>query len=307
MENESQRFTWKNLLGGVFGFSIGYALWHFTGSFALGVFFGLFFGIIGLFRGFSGVFGGVFGFSIGYALWHFTGSFALGFFFGFFFGIIGLFRGFGGVVGLILGFSCFILLVILIKIWANTCGAIADILGDATIPIVVAINFVIGGALYGFKSTGKKRVLYLSFTGAIVFVIWSVVLRIIGDDIGGIIGLTIWGIIGGGSLGLIFAYLTKDKYASKEDKLVSAAHDGDLYRIKELIDEGVDVNVKDGVGSTLLLVIAGRYGHIEIVKELIAHGADVNTKNEDGGTASSIATKRARNALARILSETKKK
>jgi len=35
---------------------------------------------------------------------------------------------------------------------------------------------------------------------------------------------------------------------SKEDSLVFSAWDGNLYRVKELISEGVDINVKVGYG-----------------------------------------------------------
>jgi len=248
MENESQRFTWKNLLGGVFGFSIGYALWHFTGSFALGVFFGLFFGIIGLFRGF------------------------------------------GGVVGLTLGFSFFILAVFSVGVLSVGSDVVADTLGDASVPIVFAISFAIGGAILGLESKSKKVVLYFLLPSVIGFVILSALLGIIWDDRGGIIGLMIWGSIGGFSLGLNIAYfLTKEYYASKEDELVSVAG-GIMSRIcgwvlSPLIvflplffymcfviisygDEGILVGCFLGVWISVIVLIIGSRCYIHNWKDL---------------------------------------
>jgi len=56
---------------------------------------------------------------------------------------------------------------------------------------------------------------------------------------------------------------------------------GNLDKVKELIENGADVNAKDRSGNTPLHWMAcGGYGHIEIAKLLIDNGADVNAKNK---------------------------
>jgi ankyrin repeat protein len=60
-----------------------------------------------------------------------------------------------------------------------------------------------------------------------------------------------------------------------------AATEGDMEAVKQFIDEGADVNVKNKVGSTPLLYAAVQK---EIIELLIAKGADVNAKNNSGWT-----------------------
>jgi cytohesin len=62
---------------------------------------------------------------------------------------------------------------------------------------------------------------------------------------------------------------------AKEEHLCPAAANGEIERVKLLISEDADVNVKDSDGLTPLHY-AAREGHKEIVELLLAHGADVN-------------------------------
>ncbi|MFC1636683.1 ankyrin repeat domain-containing protein [Planctomycetota bacterium] len=62
---------------------------------------------------------------------------------------------------------------------------------------------------------------------------------------------------------------------AKEEHLCPAAANGEIERVKLLISEDADVNVKDSEGLTPLHY-AAREGHKEIVELLLAHGADVN-------------------------------
>ena len=72
--------------------------------------------------------------------------------------------------------------------------------------------------------------------------------------------------------------------------LTSAARSGDINTVKNLLDKGADVNVKDNIGGWTALVHAAYKGHTKVVKLLIAKGADVDgaielleryDKNED--------------------------
>ena len=59
---------------------------------------------------------------------------------------------------------------------------------------------------------------------------------------------------------------------------------GDLESVRQLIQDGQDVNRGDSIGTTPLMV-AALYGHDQVVHELIRAGADVNEKDNDKQTA----------------------
>ena len=63
----------------------------------------------------------------------------------------------------------------------------------------------------------------------------------------------------------------------EETKLMSAAADGEVETVRELLDAGVNVNCANEVGETPLHV-AGIWGKIETVDMLIDAGADVNAQ-----------------------------
>jgi outer membrane protein assembly factor BamB len=65
---------------------------------------------------------------------------------------------------------------------------------------------------------------------------------------------------------------------SKEESLLAAARQGDIAKVRELLDQGVDVNAKTRYGATALSFAADK-GHVEIVKLLIERKADINTKD----------------------------
>ena len=68
--------------------------------------------------------------------------------------------------------------------------------------------------------------------------------------------------------------------------LVYAAHDGDLEAAFALVvQHGADVNCRDMVGRTVLM-IAARAGHADVVRMLLQHGADPEVKDwESAATA----------------------
>src|ERR1035441_2173390 len=67
-------------------------------------------------------------------------------------------------------------------------------------------------------------------------------------------------------------------------ELFGAAEDGDLPRVKALIEAKADVNAKMNYGATALLV-ASQEGHLEVVRTLLGAGANPNAKAETGDTA----------------------
>jgi len=64
----------------------------------------------------------------------------------------------------------------------------------------------------------------------------------------------------------------------KADALAAAARKGDAALVKQLLDEGVDVNTKYRYGATALSYACDR-GHVDVVKLLLDRGADVNVKD----------------------------
>ena len=75
-----------------------------------------------------------------------------------------------------------------------------------------------------------------------------------------------------------------EDYGHGHTPLMRAARDGNTERVKELIDQGVDINRRDDNGRTAL-VFAVINTHYETMKVLLEYGADVNAKSNKGGTA----------------------
>ena len=63
----------------------------------------------------------------------------------------------------------------------------------------------------------------------------------------------------------------------------SAVWKGDIYSIRSLLSDGIDINETDSEGKTPLM-IASAIAHTEMVKLLLAHGANINDKNHSGWT-----------------------
>ena len=66
--------------------------------------------------------------------------------------------------------------------------------------------------------------------------------------------------------------------------LLSACEEGDLFKVRQLIKEGCDVNTRGEHGTTPLIV-AAIGGHNQVVEELIRKGARVNVKSNTQRTA----------------------
>jgi ankyrin repeat protein len=73
-----------------------------------------------------------------------------------------------------------------------------------------------------------------------------------------------------------------------ETLLMLAAENGQLDKIKILIEYGADVNIVDNSNWSALMG-AALHGYLEIVKYLVEHGADVNIENKDGRNALMLA------------------
>ena len=77
---------------------------------------------------------------------------------------------------------------------------------------------------------------------------------------------------------------TADEYDHGHTVLMRAALDGNTERVRELIDQGADINQRDDNGRTALMFAVVNL-HYETMKVLLEYGADVNAKSKQGGTA----------------------
>ena len=82
----------------------------------------------------------------------------------------------------------------------------------------------------------------------------------------------------------------------------TACRKGNLERVRQLIQEGQDVNRDDSVGSTPL-IWAAAYGQDQVVQELIRAGADVNGKDKNKHTALHRASWSGHSSVIKTLAE----
>ena len=99
------------------------------------------------------------------------------------------------------------------------------------------------------------------------------------------------------------ARLQPRKTASSAADIWSAAAEGDLERITQLLEKGVSVNARQpGSGSTPLNT-AAVFGQTAVAKLLIKKGADVSITNPDGNSALLIASFFAHTEFVQLLLE----
>ena len=91
---------------------------------------------------------------------------------------------------------------------------------------------------------------------------------------------------------------------SKEQQMDiwTACRVGDLERVRQLIQDGQDVNEGDNDGTTPLMYAAD-FGHDQVVRELIRAGADVNGKNNYKQTALHLASSCGHSSVIKTLTE----
>ena len=86
--------------------------------------------------------------------------------------------------------------------------------------------------------------------------------------------------------------------------LMLAAAAGNIEHVKELIEEGVDVNARGPRNSTALMYAVGG-GHIEVVRQLVQHGADVEACEEGGWSALKHAREDEETEIVEFLESTR--
>ena len=88
-----------------------------------------------------------------------------------------------------------------------------------------------------------------------------------------------------------FKEFLNERYEHDEDiklidnpEIVMYARNGDLDKVKELLNNGVNPDSKDNNDNTAL-IWASYKGYLDIVKELLKYNANVNIKNKYNKTA----------------------
>ncbi len=85
--------------------------------------------------------------------------------------------------------------------------------------------------------------------------------------------------------------------------LQSAIAEGNLKRMKRLIDGGARVNARGGDGGSIPLSTAALHGELDAAKLLLEHGARINHTNRDGNTPLLIAAFMAETEMVEWLLE----
>lgn len=101
----------------------------------------------------------------------------------------------------------------------------------------------------------------------------------------------------------IQAILDQSRVATESIAIFTVAQIGNIERMKEMLESGIDVNVihpYDTCGPLMFAVIGGQ---LEMVEFLIERGADVNTKDSSGKSALFFATQFDHDEIAKILRE----
>lgn len=76
---------------------------------------------------------------------------------------------------------------------------------------------------------------------------------------------------------------------------------GNLEAVKQHIEAGTDINMKDAMSGSTPLITAASFGKIDISKALIDAGADLSVKNNDGSNALHVAAFFCRIEIVQML------
>ena len=94
---------------------------------------------------------------------------------------------------------------------------------------------------------------------------------------------------------------SEETQEEKDTKLLNAANNNKLDKVKEALDKGANVNAKTFDDWTALQLVSWN-GHAEIVAILLENGADVNMNdNEDGSTALQLASRYGHTEIVSML------
>ena len=85
-----------------------------------------------------------------------------------------------------------------------------------------------------------------------------------------------------------------------DEQLIEQSQKGDSVRVKELLENGADVNAKNNYTA---LHWSAYWGHTDVVRVLLEHGTDVNAKDNIGWTALHWSARYGKTEVVRVLLE----
>jgi len=100
---------------------------------------------------------------------------------------------------------------------------------------------------------------------------------------------------------LVSVFISFSAITAAYTDLGNAAYKGDENLVRVLIDEGVDVNIREDVTGGTALMSASMSGHRRIVEILINSDADMNAKNDYGMTALHWASSEGHKEVVELL------
>ena len=92
-----------------------------------------------------------------------------------------------------------------------------------------------------------------------------------------------------------------DELVNAMPELIRAAGQGDIGTVRELLEKGANVNMKDNESGWTPLMSAAFSGNIDIVKLLIKKGSRVNAQDKFSWTPLMIASRSGHADIARVL------
>ena len=96
--------------------------------------------------------------------------------------------------------------------------------------------------------------------------------------------------------------LTQMQQDELNNKLLSAAINGDIRKVKESIANGVNVDARDEKGKTALHW-AAQGENVDVVGVLIENGVNVNVKNKNNETAAEMALRCGYHQIAELIDD----
>jgi len=87
-----------------------------------------------------------------------------------------------------------------------------------------------------------------------------------------------------------------------DSELIEAVEEGDVERVRGLLERGADPDARDEDGRTPLYIAAAN-GSVEVARLLLKHGADVNARAIDGSTPLHLAVAFGHLDVAELLLE----
>lgn len=95
--------------------------------------------------------------------------------------------------------------------------------------------------------------------------------------------------------------LTNNTFSKVRMELRIAAGGGDVQRVKQLLDEGADVNEKAPYYETTPVMFSVMYRHLKVTQLLLEAGADISVIHHTGGRAIPYAIQNCDIPMMRLL------